>query len=34
MSHPKNLRDILTRANLSLPDDMSIESFISKILQS
>jgi hypothetical protein len=31
MSRPKNLRDVLTRAKLSLPDGMSIESFISKI---
>jgi hypothetical protein len=34
MSRPKNLRDVLTRAKLSLPDGMSIESFISKMSRS
>jgi hypothetical protein len=32
MSHPKNLRDILTKTKLSLPNGMTVQDFIAKIL--
>jgi hypothetical protein len=32
MSRPKNLRDILTKTKLSLPNGMTVQDFIAKIL--